>query len=89
MTTTDAHRWSDSYVSTGDLYNEATSDNLPPGSKGVRGAIVAINVMMCIAGKLKYMQPVVPGVAASMINCIDYLGIILLTWFNFNPNMDK
>ena len=51
MTTTDDHRWSDSYVSTGDLYGQAT--NLPPASKGVRGAIVAINVTMCIAGKLK------------------------------------
>ena len=53
MTTTDAHRWSDSYVSTGDVYDEPTNDNLPPGSKGVRGAIVAVNVMMCIAGKWK------------------------------------
>ena len=51
MTTTDAHRLSDPYVSTDDSYGEATS--LPPGSKGVRGAIVAINLTNCITGKYK------------------------------------
>ena len=59
MSTWDDRRLSDSCISTGDVYGERISNELPPGSKGVRGAILIINVTNCVAGKLVFYSTVV------------------------------
>ena len=54
MSTTDIYRLSDSCISTGDIQGDVGWDELPPEFKGVRGAVVLINVINCLAGKLKW-----------------------------------
>ena len=56
MSTTDIHRLSDSCISTVDIYGESerNRNELLPESRGVRGAMVLINVINCIAGKWEW-----------------------------------